>query len=78
MTWDMSPKTVSVGRNRPEISVHDAVTVFNEGEGARVKVFELLGLKFGQHMLETMRALDTKRVTSAAIQAAKTSKLQRK
>ena len=75
MIWDRSPKTVFVGRNRLEISVYDAVTVFNEGEGARVKVFELLGLKCGQYMLETMRALDTKRVTSAAIQATKTSKL---
>ena len=44
-------------------------------QGERV---ELLGLKCGQYMLETMRALDTKRVASAAIQATKTSKLQRK
>ncbi|KAI0231483.1 hypothetical protein LSAT2_018181 [Lamellibrachia satsuma] len=52
--------------------------VFNEGEGTRVKVFELLDLKCGQHMLEMMQALDTKRVASATSQATKTSKLQRK
>lgn len=67
-----------MGRTRLEISVYDAVTVFNEGEGARVNVFELLGLKCGKYMLEMMQALDTKRVASATSQATKTSKVQRK
>lgn len=78
MIWNRCPKTVFVGRTRLEISVYDAVTVFNEGEGARVNVFELLGLKCGKYMLEMMQALDTKRVASATSQATKTSKVQRK
>ncbi|KAI0229008.1 hypothetical protein LSAT2_020553 [Lamellibrachia satsuma] len=65
----------SIGRNRQQAV---RLLVFNEGEGARVNVFELLCLKCGKYMLEMMQALDTKRVASATSQATKTSKVQRK
>ena len=49
MIWTRCPKTVFVGRTRLEIAVYDAVSVFNEGERSRLKVFQLLGLMWNQH-----------------------------
>ena len=42
MIWMRCPKTVFVGRTRLEIAVFDAVSVFNEGERGRLRMFELL------------------------------------
>ena len=74
MIWTRCPKTVFVGRTRLEI----AVSVFNEGERSRLKVFQLLGLKCGNNMVEMMQSVDRKRVTSAISQSTKTAKQQRR
>ena len=44
LVWDRCPKAVFVGRDRLEIAVADATTVYNEGESGRLDVFRELGL----------------------------------
>ena len=77
MIWMRCPKTVFVGRTRLEIAVYDAVSVFNEGERGRLRVFELLGLKCGHKLMHMIQSVDKKRVTAAIGQSTQTARKQR-
>ena len=58
--WLWCPKSGFVGRKRLELTVNEAVIVYNDGEHCRLTIFEVLGLSAGRHLQEGLRKMNTK------------------
>ncbi|KAK6188679.1 hypothetical protein SNE40_004810 [Patella caerulea] len=67
MIWERCPKTTFVGRRRLELAVHDATISFNEGELARLTIFEVLKLSAGRYLKVGLNLLDQKRLKNAYV-----------
>lgn len=76
--WTRIPKNVFVGYKTLQIGVSDAVITWNEGNIARIKVLQLLGIKAGDNTVNILQELDKLRVTKAEWAAQQMTKEARK
>ncbi|KAK6186636.1 hypothetical protein SNE40_005925 [Patella caerulea] len=67
MIWERCPKTTFVGRRRLELAINDATISFNEGELARLTMFEVLKLSAGRYLKVGLNLLDQKRLKNAYV-----------
>ena len=65
LIWDRCPKEIFVGRTRLEVAVCDATIVYNDGEGARSRIFDHLSMKPGHFALKCFDALDAQRISKS-------------
>ncbi|CAH0394960.1 unnamed protein product [Bemisia tabaci] len=63
--WSILPKRVFVMRNVLELGVYDAVSKFNEGNIARCRILEALGINPGYNCVSTMKRFDEVRMSKA-------------
>lgn len=67
LIWERCSKTAFVGAMRLRLAVADATIVYNEGERGRLRIFQVLGLNYGEHLQESFNLLDSSRVQNAYI-----------
>ena len=65
LIWERCPKTTFVGISRLQLAVSDASIVYNEGESARLTIFQALELSCGSHLKAGLNILDSNRVNNA-------------
>jgi len=74
LIWRIVPKTVYVGKKTVEVAVNDAVLVFNDGQGSRVRVLEGLGITAGKYLVRRINAQNKRRIQHADVALQQSSK----
>ncbi|XP_028414795.1 uncharacterized protein LOC114537882 [Dendronephthya gigantea] len=65
MVWNRLPKQVFVGSDVLHLGVYDAVSHFNIGARASIKIFERMNISSGDHCLAQCSTADKQRIQSA-------------